>query len=74
MSAEDFKRLWATAKVVQPTDPLLTSYSYSPWITGTFSGPDGNYSFDIYLGGLGRLRTPGDLTVHFLVDARAISP
>ncbi|MBK8173024.1 MAG: hypothetical protein IPK60_22190 [Sandaracinaceae bacterium] len=64
-----WRRLWATARPVVATDPMISAWSYSPWLEGSFATGEGSYSFAIFLGGLGTLTTPSGQTGYFLVDA-----
>jgi hypothetical protein len=67
LTVEELKELWVTAVLVEETDPIIEGWHYAPWIDGTFATIDGEYSFGIFLGGLGMMTTPNHEVSHFMV-------
>lgn len=52
---EDFKKIVKTAKIIDNNEYRLQNWHYVPWHSGFFNVQDKHYSFDLYLGGLGRI-------------------
>lgn len=58
LTIDSVKKLLAAAHLLNPTEASLKEWSYAPWYFGTFIGPDGEYHYELFLGGRGRLTTP----------------
>jgi hypothetical protein len=58
LDGNSFARLLRRADPVPPDDPSISRWAYAPWYAGSFAGPHGVYTFELYLGGRGKLHTP----------------
>jgi hypothetical protein len=68
LSEASFKKLLAAAKPLDPSDPELRNWSYSQWYNGTLVASGGQYSFEIFLGGMGKMVTPTGSFGYFMLD------
>jgi hypothetical protein len=72
VSPSAFLEAWSTARPISATDSTVTGWQYSPWFSGKFKARSEQWSFRVFLGGLGRLESSSGASSMFLLDAELI--
>ena len=74
LTVEGFHHLLLTAKPLAIRDPFEDGWSYAPWYRGDFRSAQDTFTFQLFLGGRGKLVSSSGEWCFFSFDANAGNP